>query len=414
MMKYIAQLIIISLFLCSCSPKEKVPFEDGLGDYPVLKNVLENVDKYQVQIIYSRIERNEHGNALMTDFTVNLDDTRYFYPASTVKLPVALLALEWLEEQNIEGLTAETTMLTDSVRPSQIPAFVDYSAKDSLPSIAHYIKKILLVSDNDAYNRLYELLGQDYINQKLVEKGLGHTIINHRLSYVASPEENRIVNPIRFVDSTGNVILELPERRTETTYSNVDNPTIGNVYYEGGSLVNHSMDFTFKNKLALSDLHGIVKRTIFPMSFVEFDRFAINEAHRNFVLKYMSMLPAESDFPKYPKSEYWDRYSKFYLDGNDKSDFPANIRIFNKTGEAYGHLIDASYYVDFEKGIEFFVSAVIYANEDERLNDNLYEYDEIGFPFFAELGDYLYQLESERKKMIPKDLKKFKFEYQEN
>jgi hypothetical protein len=99
------------------------------------------------------------------------------------------------------------------------------------------------------------------------------------------------------------------------------------------------------------------------------------------------------------------------LDGNDKSDFPANIRIFNKTGQAYGHLLDASYYVDFEKVIEFFVSAVVYVNEDETLNNDNYEYDAIGFPFFAELGDYLYQLESERKKKVPADLKKFKFEY---
>ncbi|WP_339750861.1 serine hydrolase [Algoriphagus aquimarinus] len=410
-MKYLAQLALLALLLSSCSPKDKVPFEDGLEDYPTLKNVLENVDKYQVQIIYTHIERNEHGNALMTDFTVNLDDTHYFYPASTVKLPVALLALEWLEEQKIEGLTAETTMLTDSVRPSQIPSLSDISARDSLPSIAQYIKKILLVSDNDAYNRLYELLGQDYINQKLKEKGLEHTIINHRLSDSTSPEENRIFNPIRFMDSTGKVLLEIPERSTETIYSNVNNPIIGKSFYVGDSLVNDGMDFTFKNKLALSDLHGVVERIIFPMSFVEFDRFTINEDHRNFVLKYMSMLPAESVFPKYPKSEYWDKYSKFYLNGNNKSDFPPNIRIFNKTGQAYGHLIDASYYVDFEKGIEFFVSAVIYVNADETLNNDQYEYDEIGFPFFEELGNYLYQLESERKKMIPADLKKFKFEY---
>tara|TARA_R110002020_G_scaffold266952_6_gene482019 strand:+ start:1619 stop:2854 length:1236 start_codon:yes stop_codon:yes gene_type:complete len=411
MIKYLTCILFLTALLFSCTIKEKEPFKDGLDGFPILRQVLENVDKYQVQIIYTQIDRNEHGNALLTDFSVNLDDSRYFYPASTVKLPIALLALEWLEEKNISGLTAETTMLTDSVRAFQIPAFTDFTAEDSLPSIAHYIKKILLVSDNDAYNRLYELLGQDYINNKLEEKGLENSIINHRLSNVSSLEENRIVNPIRFVDSLGKVILDLPERTTEKVYSNVDNPIIGEAYYIGDSLINHGMDFTFKNKLALSDLHGIVERVVFPMSFVEFDRFVINEDHRNFVLQYMSMLPAESDFPNYPESEYWDTYSKFYLDGNDKSDFPENIRVFNKTGQAYGHLLDASYYVDFEMGIEFFVSAIIYVNENETLNDDHYEYDEIGFPFFTELGTYLYQLESERKKTVPADLKKFNFVY---
>ena len=39
------------------------------------------------------------------------------------------------------------------------------------PTIAHYIKKILLVSDNDAFNRLYEFLGQQYINTTLHQMG---------------------------------------------------------------------------------------------------------------------------------------------------------------------------------------------------------------------------------------------------
>ncbi len=410
-MKQSILVIYLLAVLCSCSSESTAPFEDDLKDFPILKQVLDNVDNYQVQIIYTRIDRNEHGNALMTDFSVNVDDSRYFYPASTVKLPIAILALEWLEEQNIEGLTAETAMLVDSIRPFQKPALSDLSSKDSIPSIAHYIKKILLVSDNDAYNRLYELLGQDYINEKLKEKGLNHSVINHRLSVATSPEENRIVNPIRFLDSVGNVIFEEPERTSTQHYTNSNNPTIGEAFYVGDSLIRRPMDFTNKNKLALSDLHGVVQRIVFPMSFVESERFSINEQHRNLILKYMGMLPAESDFPHYPKEEYWDTYSKFYLDGNDKGDLPKSIRTFNKTGQAYGHLLDASYYVDFEKGIEFFVSAVIYVNDNNTLNDDHYEYEKIGFPFFAELGKYLYHLETKRKKTVPPDLRAVKFEY---
>jgi hypothetical protein len=50
-------------------------------------------------------------------------------------------------------------------------------------------------------------------------------------------------------------------------------------------------------------------------------------------------------------------------------------------------------------------------NADEILNDDVYEYDSIGFPFFAELGDYLHQIESKREKMISGDLSKFRFAY---
>ena len=316
-----------------------------------------------------------------------------------------------MEEQSIPGLDENTIMLIDSIHPSQVPAYVDNSAINSLPSIAQYIKKILLVSDNDAYNRLYELLGQDYINQKLAAKGMNHTIINHRLSFAASPEENRKFNPIRFVDKSGKLIHEIPTRQTEMIYSNAEKPVIGRAYYSGDSLIEQGMDFSFKNKFAISDLHGVVQRIIFPMAFPDTERFNLNENHRKLILKYMSMLPGESDYPSYPQSEYWDSYSKFYKGGMDKASIPSNFRLFNKTGQAYGHLLDASYYVDFDKGVEFFVTAVIYVNADETLNDDAYEYDEIGFPFFAELGEYLYGLELARAKMIPANLEEFEFSY---
>ncbi|MBA4302006.1 MAG: hypothetical protein C0433_18170, partial [Cyclobacterium sp.] len=286
-MKNLPFLLLILLWINSCQTKQPKLFVDGLDAYPSLKKVLQDSSKYQVQILYTQIDRNEHVNPMMTTFQFNLDDERYFYPASTVKLPIAILALEWLEEQSIEGLTLETSMLTDSVRPSQFPALVDSSAESGLPSIGHYIKKILLVSDNDAFNRLYELLGQDYINQKLKEKGLSHTLINHRLSMPMSPEENRQFNPIRFVDKSGVIIHELPARSTEIIYSNAEQPKIGKAYFSGDSLVNESLDFTFKNKFSISDLDGVVKRIVFPQAFLGIERFELNEEHRNFILKYM-------------------------------------------------------------------------------------------------------------------------------
>lgn len=400
------------LSLISCTNKSENPFEGDLSQFPVLEKVLSEKEKYQVQIIFTQIDRNEHGNPLFTDYTFNLDDDRYFYPASTVKLPIALLALEWLGENHVDNLDEESIFLVDSVRPSQIPAYVDNSSKDSLPSIAQYIKKVLLVSDNDANNRLYELLGLEYINEKLEEKGLGKTVISQRLAFPISPEENRYFNPIRFVDKSGNTILEIPERHTEKIYAVDSKPQLGKAHYRNDSLIETPMDFTFKNKFALSDLHGVIERIIFPQAFLEQEQFHITDDQRNFVLKYMSMFPGESDFPKYDQSEYFDGYSKFFKFGNSKNSIPKNFRIFNKTGWSYGYLIDGSYFLDLDQEVEFFVTAVVYSNENETLNDNVYEYDEIGKPFFAELGEYLYQRELKRKKLIKPDLSEFRFEYE--
>ena len=410
-MKKSVFFLLTVLGISSCQTDEFKPFVDGLEEFPTLQKVLQDKETYQVQILYTQIDRNEHGNPMMQDYEFNLNDSVYFYPASTVKFPVAILALEWLEEQNIPGLDIHSSMLTDSVRPSQIPALVDSTSESSLPSIAHYIKKILLVSDNDAYNRLYELLGQDYINRKLKEKGLTNTVINHRLSMPMSEEENRYFNPIRFVDKAGKTLLQLPERKTETVYSNSFSPKIGIGFYQGDSLIHEGLDFTFKNRFPISDLHGVLKRIIFPMSFPDSERFNLSEEHRQLILQYMSMLPGESKFPNYPQPEFYDSYSKFYKFGTDKNPIPGNFRIFNKTGQAYGHLLDASYIVDFETGVEFLVTAVVYVNRNETLNDDQYEYEEIGFPFYAELGEYLYRLEKRREKQLKPNLSQFVFIY---
>lgn len=72
------------------------------------------------------------------------------YPASTIKLPVAALALQWLIEQQIPRLNENSTMLTDAARSPQTAAYQDATSPTGLPSIGHYIQKILLVSDNGA------------------------------------------------------------------------------------------------------------------------------------------------------------------------------------------------------------------------------------------------------------------------
>ena len=36
-----------------------------------------------------------------------------------------------------------------------------------MPSLGHYIRKVFLVSDNDAHNRLYEFVGQGELKERL-------------------------------------------------------------------------------------------------------------------------------------------------------------------------------------------------------------------------------------------------------
>ena len=57
------------------------------------------------------------------------------------------------------------------------------------------------------------------------------------------------------------------------------------------------------------------------------------------------------------------------------------------------------------------LSAVIYVNRDQVLNDDKYEYDEIGYPFFKEIGEIIYEYDRNRKRNYKPKLNSFKITY---
>jgi Beta-lactamase enzyme family len=327
-----------------------------------------------------------------------------------VKLPVAILALQKLNELKIAGLDRNATMITLADGDGQTEVCNDPSAADGRPTIAHYIKKILLVSDNDAFNRLYEFLGQEYINNSLHKMGYTDAQIIHRLQISLSEDQNRHTNPVKFIDANGNIIYEKPAEKSQLIYA-ARNTKLGKGYMKGNELVNEPFDFSKKNRLALPDLHTIVKSIMFPDAVSEKKRFNLSADDYAFIHKYMSMLPRESTSPVYDTVDYWDSYVKFLFYGSEKGKADPNIRIFNKPGDAYGFLIDAAYIIDYRNNIEFMVSAIIYCNSDGIFNDDKYDYKTLGLPFLKNLGRVLYDYELKRDRKYKPDFSTLRFQY---
>lgn len=370
--------------------------EQFMKGRPEFDSVLRYRHEWNVQIIYSAIDRRKKGPPTITDHYFNVDDQRYYYPASTVKLPIVLLSLQRLHELNIPGLDLNSTMITGSAGGVQTEVLNDPSSPDGRPTIAHYIKKILLVSDNDAFNRLYEFLGQEYINNTLQKLGYQNCEIVHRLDVSLPEAENRRTNPVSFYDSTGKLIYTKPATQSEYVYSRLSNK-IGSGFMRGGLLVNEPMDFSTKNRLPLSSLHKMVRNVIFPSSIPEKERFGLRDSDLEFVRSYMGMMPFQSASPVYDTSEYWDTYVKFLYYGSEPNTSQPWMKIFNKVGDAYGFLIDGAYLHDTKNDIDFFLSAAIYCNSDGILNDDHYDYDSIGFPFLKSLGRAIHEWEVKQK-----------------
>ncbi len=402
----IRPILPLFLLLTGISCQKKRGFVEALmhksGDF---EEVLENPEKYRLQIIYTQIDRDENNRAQFKTYTYRVNENEYFYPASSIKLPVAALALEKINDQIMRGFTPFSTMYIDSAYSGQTSVYQDTSSHTGLPSIGHYIKKLFLVSDNDAYNRLYEFLGQREANARLIRKGYKDIRITHRLEIPLSIEENRHTNPMKFYFGDTLVYVQ------DSTYNEIEIKSstpilIGKGYMQNGKLINEPMDFSHKNAMGLESLHNILLSIIFPENFFPANKFNLNTIDYRFLYQFMSKYPQESDFPYYG-GKYQDDYGKFLMFAETNQNIDRNIRIYNKVGEAYGFLIDMAYIVDFEKKIEFVLGAVIYVNENEILNDGVYEYESVGYPFMRNLGQLFYEYELNRPRTHEPDLSKY-------
>ncbi|WP_121355007.1 serine hydrolase [Flavisolibacter nicotianae] len=371
--------------------------------------LLRHNDRWKIRIIYTQIDRQKRNAPRLKHFYFNLDPRDYFYPASTVKLPAALLALQKLNERKMAGLDKNTTMISESGGPGLPPLFNDPSSGDGRPTVAQYIKKIFLVSDNEAYNRLYEFLGQEYLNNTLHHMGYDSVQLLHRLQVSLSEEQNRTTNPVRFYDTAANVVFEQPLQHSALVYQKRQD-RMGTGFISAGQLVQKPFDFSQKNRFPLADLHSVLQSVLFPRSVPAKQRFRLTGDDYRFVWTCMSMKPKESRFPQYD-SRYSDAYVKFLLYGGQGPISNPSIRVFNKVGDAYGFLQDVAYVVDFDKGVEFMLSASIYCNSDGIFNDDKYDYDTVGFPFLKHLGEAIYQYEVQRKKKRLPDLSGFRMNY---
>ncbi|PSL49581.1 beta-lactamase family protein [Chitinophaga niastensis] len=377
---------------------------------PALQHILQYPDSFRCQLIYTQINRDADNTPHFKNYYFEVDAGKYYNPASTVKLPIALLALEKMHELNIPGLNGNTDMLTDSAWSGQVTVHTDSSAENRLPSIYHYIKRIFLISDNDAYNRLYEFIGQQTIHEKLWAKGYKRVRIIRRFMPLTE-EENRHTNSIRFV-ANGKTIYEQPAAYSNLVFDFSKPVTIGNGFLDkDDKLVPQPMDFTHHNNLPLEDLQQMLQSVLFPASVPASQRFNITKQDYRFLYRYMSQYPSETHWPKYDTAEYFNSYTKFFLFKAGKQNIPPYIRVFNKAGWSYGFLTDAAYIVDFKHNIEFMITGNIYVNRDGILNDNKYEYEEDGYPFFKEIGDIIYRYELQRRRAHKPDLQAFRVNY---
>lgn len=373
-LKILSSTILGMFFSCSNPPIHDNILETALrSNNPKIKRVMDSLDQFEVQIRYTKIDR-KNDSVFFTDYDFQVDESNYFYPASTVKFPIAVLALERLNQTDtlnrevryyVEGDTLESTFSKD-------------------------VLQIFTVSDNLANNRLVELLGQNAINKSLVEKGIGPLRISHRLGYHSEDLETK---PLIIYLNDSSTAMTVPTLNNPPKPLDLNKVKKGSGYYEDGNLIEGPFDFSLKNYYPIKAQHDVLKRVIFPENFIPNQQFELSQEQKAFLLKAMKTLPRNAG---YDPEEFYDGYCKFFIYGDTKDTIPSTMEIYNKVGFAYGTLTDCAYIKDTKNKVDFMLTATILVNKDGIFNDDDYEYDEIGIPFLAELGREIYKLELQR------------------
>lgn len=375
-----------------------------------VKMIVSAPEQYRVQIIYTQIDRSREGRAQFNNHYFHVNAEAYFNPASMVKMPMAFLALEKLNQLDLEGVNLHTRMRFDSSYARQVAMARDSSSANGYPSIAQFIKRAFLISENDPYNRLYQFVSQHKANKSLQEKGYRSARITRQfMGY--TEEQNRHTNGISFLDGTGKEIhYQLPAYNTDS-FAFPPPVLIGNAHINrNDELVKAPFDFTRHNNISLEDMQRMLQAVIEPESVPSQARFNLSASDRKFLLQYLSQYPSETNSPKYDDSIFYDSYVKFFFKDNTQK-IPKHLRIFNKVGWAYGFLTDVSYVRDTLNNIEYMLSATVYVNSDGIVNDSRYDEEKVGFPFLRAVGDCFYNYELTRKRNFQPALSMFGLAY---
>ena len=380
-MKQLACLLL-SIILFGCS-LETNPIKSSFRKNDFLKEIIKEKEDYEIQVLLTKIDQ-YNSQVDFQEYEYQLDDNKYFYPASTIKLPIVVLTLKKINELRSKG--SEITLKSKIILNFKD----DYSElviRDSITSFQNLIADVFLVSDNSASNILIDFIGYNYFNDEMKNAYFDKTYLNHKF------------NPDPYVNSTWQ-ISDLDNNLISSLNDNqkiikADDKTIGlekgERRYFKGEILDESLNFSKKNRSSMTDMHNLIKYIFYPEIFDSTNTFNLNVEDYDFLRYWMSRFTYEDIGEKFIGDEnFFETYNKFFIHGDEQSVSNEQIRVYNKIGQAYGTSIDNGLIKNYQDNVEFILTATIYTNKNKVINDNLYEYDDLAVPFLAKLSRAIY------------------------
>lgn len=351
------------------------------GKDALIDSVLIHANLYHLQMVYSPVKK--QGDSISFS-TIELLTGDYFYPASTVKLPAALLTLEKL---NRLGLSLDDVLKINSDNHCGNEEYIELSQKNEL-SFREMINELIVVSNNAYYNSLYQFLTPEEINSSLEAKGFNKVKIYKSFSGcdIAGHLKCNSLNVKRgeeIVYQQQSCVLDINQFTRNYSYS--EDKLFGAKHEYQGIIVDGPYDFNYNLEIPLEALHEMLIRLIYPENFPKNLRWKIKEEDRLFLIKALGMVPRELEGKEFkdPK-KYPDNIYKYILVGEGLS----AVNTVSKIGLSYGFSTEVAY-VERADGSGYFLSISLYTNANHIVNDGKYEYEQIARPFMARVGKLL-------------------------
>lgn len=349
---------------------------------PAVHKVLNNPDKYKVKILLTPIIKDE---ATVTYTYGNLNT--YYYPASFIKLPTAIAACNFMDAVDDKRIN-DSTFICIRKRDIACGFNKENAVYDSLlydDYFANIITRMLTVSDNTAYNMLYELMGQDFLNAQLPKMQLYKSFINKKLGACDTTQLRftgpvALYNNVRYFNASVDSILSTFPLKATRNYRKNENAVVGKAHIAGGKLIKKGIDFSYANNIDIEELHQLMQSLFAQQTNL------VNKKYINLLKNSLLHTPVQSGLAAYTDSvKYSSTYNKYFFRDTEKAQLPTGYNVYNKVAMAYGFLGDCAYIENKAKGLRYYLTASIYCNNNEILNDGKYEYATIGFPFLTEL-----------------------------
>lgn len=339
-----------------------------------LKTVLATPEKYRFEVLYGIVREGPSPSLERHGYRT---DAEYFFPASSMKMPIALATYDRL------GALRLPRAAMIRMHP------VSGNAEPFVTTLERETWRALIVSDNASANRLLAIVGQREVNETLWSLGLKSARVRHGFSTGGEMDPPELSPRIEIVQAQGGT-TEIPPRRSDLKLPPNDATSldIGRAKIVEGRREEGPLSFADKNAMRLRELQDTLVRIMRPELLPAGSAPDVaSKEDLAYLRQTLGTLPSASGLAGFERNIVADYQLIPFLRGLERVRAKSKLQIFTKVGQAYGFLIGNAYVVDKETGRSFFLTAAVYANPDEVMNDDNYGYDAISFPALADVAE---------------------------